>query len=182
VSSAVFAIALQTSPRASAEIPSQLPHDPTHAENAIEWCARHLARGELVQALSDCDYAIARNSNSVAALSNRGSVYLIAGEFTRAIVDFDSAIALAPTDPDLHFNRGIAYGKLGKSELAIRAYTVAIELRPGFAIAYHNRGYEYELLSRFDDALSDYGQAVAAKPDLKPSSLAIERIRRANRR
>ncbi|WP_083528188.1 tetratricopeptide repeat protein [Hyphomicrobium sp. CS1BSMeth3] len=154
------------------------PHNPAHAERAVGWCAHHLARGELVAALSDCDYAVALEPQNLAALSNRGSVYLLAGEPARALTDFNAAIALAPADPDLHFNKGIAHGKLGMNEQAVADYTQAIQLRPNFAIAYHNRGYEHEVMSRPDDALADYRHALALRPGLKQSLDAIERLQK----
>lgn len=153
-----------------------LPHDPEHATDPVKWCAYHLARRELVAALSDCDYAVAQNSKSVAALSNRGSVWLLAGEAARAILDFDAALEIAPADASLYFNRGIAQAKVGKPERAIADYTEALRLQPDFAIAHHNRGYEYQRMLRIDEALADYRRALELEPTLKASSDAIERL------
>lgn len=153
------------------------PHNEAHAGRAIAWCGYHLARGELVAALSDCNYAVARDPKSIAALSNRGSVYLIAGEPARAMADFDAAIQLAPKDADLYFNRGIARAELGQHDQAIADYTLAIQLKPDLAIAFHNRGYEHESMSRLDDALADYQRALALRPDFRQSLEALERLR-----
>lgn len=155
-----------------------LPHDPEHAQNPIKWCAYHLARRELVAALSDCDYALTQNPTSVAALSNRGSVWLLAGEAARAILDFDAALEIAPTDASLYFNRGIAQAKVGKPERAIADYTEAVRLQPNFAIAHHNRGYELQRMLRVDEALADYRRALELDPALEASSDAIRRLER----
>lgn len=153
-----------------------LPHNPAHSDQPIGWCAYHMGRREHVAALSDCDYAVARDPRSVAALSNRGSVYLLAGEPSRAIVDFDAAIALVPDNADLFFNRGIAHSQMGARTLAIADYTKAISLKPELAIAYHNRGYEFERLSRLGDALADYRRALALQPELRQSADAVQRL------
>ena len=143
-----------------------LPHDPEHAEKARHWCGIHLSRNELVAALSDGDYAVARDPKDSAALSNRGSVWLAANEPSRALRDFDAAIELSPHDPELHFNRAIAHGRLGNGERAVGDYTEAIRLNPDFAIAYHNRGVEFEQRGRLDDARADFEHALRISPDL----------------
>lgn len=110
--------------------PIPLPHDPTHAERARHWCAVHLSRKELAAALSDCDYAIARDPNDSAALSNLGAVWIAANELARALRDFDEAIVLKPRDAGLYFNRGIAHGSVGAHERALADYTDAIAIQP----------------------------------------------------
>lgn len=153
-----------------------LPHDTAHAARPVDWCAIHLARRELVQAMSDCDYAVATMPNNSEARSNRGSVWLSAGEPAKALADFEAAIALEPGQAKFHFNRGLAHAKLGKHETAIHDYTEAIRLDPSLAIAYHNRGFEYELRSDIDAALRDYQRAVELAPNLKPPADGIRRI------
>lgn len=155
-----------------------LPHDPEHAERARHWCGIHLSRNELVAALSDCDYAVAREPKDSAALSNRGSVWLAANEPSRALRDFDAAIKLSPRDPELHFNRAIAHGRLGNGERAIADYTEAIRLNPDFAIAYHNRGVEFERRGRLDDARADFEHALRISPDLAPARQGLRRVKR----
>ena len=169
---------LAASPMAGTQGVAQIqpPHDPAHAANAVDWCAIHLARRELVQAMSDCNYAVATMPNSSKALSNRGSVWLTAGDPTKALEDFEAAIALNPGQADLFYNRGLAHGKLGNSDAAIADYSRAILLEPGLAIAYHNRGYEHELRSNFADALKDYERAIELAPDLKPPAEGIRRL------
>ncbi|MBN9268439.1 MAG: hypothetical protein J0I75_28475, partial [Hyphomicrobium sp.] len=95
------------------------PHDSSHAHRALDWCAVHLTRKELVAALSDCNHAVARDSKSAAALSNRASVWLLAGEPKRALVDIEAALMLTPNDPALYYNRGLAHAKLGEGRKAI---------------------------------------------------------------
>ena len=154
------------------------PHDPAHAAQALTWCAAHLARNELVAALSDCDYAVAVEPKNPKSLSNRGSVWLLAGDPARAIMDFDAAIALVPEDASLYFNRGIAFSKLQQQDKAITEYSEAIRRRPDFAAAYYNRGFEFELKKMTTEALADYNFALKLAPDLKPAAAAIAKLSR----
>ena len=151
------------------------PHDPAHADRALDWCAAHLARKELVAALSDCDHALARDPKSAAALSNRASVWILAGEEKRALVDIEAALVLTPDDPSLYYNRGLANARLGDRRKAIEDYSEAIRRKPDFAVAYHNRGYEHERLGQAEAAIFDYRRALAITPELKPAEEALRR-------
>lgn len=165
---------------ASAEMPAPEPllpelHD-SHADHAQGWCVLHIARGELGKALADCNLAVAQRPDSARALSNRGSLYLLAGAFAKALPDFDDALKLAPDDFMLYFSRGFALGKLGQGSDAIAAYSEAIRLNPDFAIAYHNRGCELELKRRYQEALRDYRAALHLDRSLTPSRHGIMRL------
>lgn len=156
----------------------QPPHDPMHAAGASDWCAAHLARKELVAALSDCDFAVSATPKSVQALSNRGSVWLLAGEPARALRDFQEALTVAPDDATLYFNRGLARAKLGARDMAIADYSEAIQRKPDFAIAFHNRGYEFEVQGMTEQAMTDYRRALELSPGLRPATDAINRLSR----
>lgn len=180
----VFAIATFgiANSRSTAQMPNRdhvlSPHDPAHATEPGTWCAVHVGKNELVQALSDCTYALSLDPGNVQALSNRGSLYLIAKDPKAALADFDRAIALKPGVATLHFNRGVAHADLGNAEAAIADYTEAIRLRPEFEAALHNRGYEFEKRGETKRAVADYEAALRIKPDLKPSLNRLEGLRR----
>lgn len=157
---------------------AEAPHDAAHQENPTNWCGLHAARNELVQALSDCTYALSVNPDDVQALSNRGSIYLVAKDARAALADFNRAIALKSGEPTLHFNRGVALSDLGQSDPAIADYSEAIRLRPDLVIALHNRGYEYELKGDRVRAIADYEAALRIKPDLPQSLKRLEGLRR----
>lgn len=161
--------------------PSENPtiHDRAHADAALNWCAVHVARKEYVQAYSDCSYVVAREPNNAAALSNRGSIYLLSGDAAAALRDFDRGILLKPEDHSLHFNRGIALARLKDTAAAIASYSEAIRLKPNFAAAYHNRGYEFEISGQRESAIKDYKQALSLDETLKPARDGLNRLLRA---
>lgn len=154
-----------------------LPHDPDHAKQASSWCAIHVERRELAKAISDCNYAVAANSNDAVAFANRGTLYLTYGDTLQALNDFDRALELAPNDPRNHYNHGVARGLLGQSEGAIADYTEAIRLNPDLAIAYHNRGREYEDIGDRSKAIADFERALTIDPKLQPSIRSLKRLR-----
>ena len=154
------------------------PHDPAHVNEPGIWCAVHMGKNELVQALSDCTYALSLDPRDVQALSNRGSLYIIAKDPKAALADFERAIALKPGVATLHFNRGVAHSDLGNAGAAIADYTEAVRLRPEFEAALHNRGYEYEKRGDTKRAIADYEAALRIKPGLEQSLKRLERLRR----
>lgn len=154
------------------------PHDPAHAAEPGSWCAIHVGKNELVQALSDCSYALSLDPNDVQPLSNQGALYLIAKDPKAALADFDRAIALKPGVATLHFNRAVAHADLDNALAAIADYTEAIRLWPEFDAALHNRGYEFEKRGDTKRAVADYEAALRIKPDLKPSLKRLEGLRR----
>jgi len=171
-----FAVALLVVPQAWAQSTAQSElHDSSHADRALVWCAVHLARKELVAALSDCNYAVERDPESAAAFSNRASVWLLAGEPKRALIDIEAALRLTPDDPALYYNRGLAYAKLGAGRKAIADYSEAIRRKSDFAIAYYNRGYEHERLGQIESAIADYRRALEITPNLAPALDALKR-------
>ncbi len=155
-----------------------LLHDPAHAASAATWCAAHAAKGELVAALSDCDFAVANQPKNKIALSNRGSVWLLAKEYQRAVLDFNAAIEVVADDAALYFNRGIAHASMGDRDKANLDYAQAIKLKPDFAAAFHNRGVEYERAGDPAAALADFRRALEIDANLKPSADGIRRLTR----
>ena len=181
---ALVAACLATTAVATAHVPDDrygaaqqtFPHPTADGAASDSWCAAHIARGELLQALFDCDHAVAENPENVKALSNRGSLFLWTKDAAKALSDFEAALRLNPNDPTLHYNRGLAMASLGRHADAIADYSEAIRLRPNMAIAHHNRGYERELLGQREQAVQDYRRALELHPELKPSSEGIKRL------
>lgn len=153
------------------------PHDPAHASNPSTWCAVHIGRRELPEALSDCDYAVSKRPDDPKARSNRGSLYLLAGDTKAALGDFNVALVLSPTDATLWFNRGLARAKLSQRVDAIADYTRAVELDPNLGIAFHNRGVEHELAGDVSKAAADFRRALEIDPTLDPARRALRRLR-----
>lgn len=152
-------------------------HPATDGRSAEAWCAAHMRRGELVQALFDCDYAVSQDPRNVQAISNRGAVFLMTHDAEKALSDFEAALKLEPERAVAYYNRGLALARLGRTREAISDYSRAIKLQSDLAIAYHNRGHEYEALGDRDQAIADYERALQIEPGLVSSSRALARLK-----
>ena len=153
-------------------------HDPDHSSQPTGWCVLHVDKRELVQALSDCSYALSLDPNDVQALTSRSSVYLFSNDPKAAIDDLERAILLRPDIASLHLYRGVAHSELGLSEKAISDFSQAILLRPDLVMALHNRGYEFEKLGDVKRAVADYEAALRLAPGLERSLKRLEGLRR----
>ena len=154
--------------------PAFASHDPTHLAEPIYWCAVHASKGDLVSALTDCDYAVLHHPTIADAYSNRGALYLQMGNPVRALADLDRAVALSPNEAMMHYNRGVAQSEAKNSQAAIRDFSRATELNPGLISAYHNRGREYEQIGERALAIADFERALSLDPGF---ALSAKRLR-----
>jgi tetratricopeptide (TPR) repeat protein len=124
----------------------------------------YYAKGELDQALADCNKAIELDPKLAAAYSTRGKAYYGKDEVDRALADYNKAIELDPKLAVAYNNRGLVYGDKGEVDRALADYNKAIELDPTLAVAYNNRGIVYKHKGEFDQALADYNKALELNP------------------
>jgi len=122
-------------------------------------------KGDLEQAITDCDQAIAPDSQDAQAYYDRGVICAKSGDLERAIRDFDKAIELSPDYGAAYHDRGNAYGALGDLEGAIRDHDKAIELDPDNAQGYYSRGLDYANAGDPEQAIRDFTKAIELNPD-----------------
>jgi tetratricopeptide (TPR) repeat protein len=121
--------------------------------------------GRFLAARDAFDDAIALDSRSAAAWSNRAVARVRLGDLRGAIQDYDQALRLAPGDAEIYFNRGNALVAAGHYPQAVADFTRAWELSPGFAKALFNRGSAKARLGDLAGARADWQEAIAAEPD-----------------
>lgn len=68
----------------------------------------------LMSALDDCNAALAKEPDLVAALDSRGFVLMRLGRYDRAIASYDSALKLDPLEADSLYGRGICELRTGR--------------------------------------------------------------------
>jgi len=95
--------------------------------------ARVLANEQLPQALTDCDKAIAIQSDNYRALDNRAYTYLRLGEVDKSIADFSAALKIESASATSLYGRGLA--KLRKNDIqgAKADIEAAVKIRPTVA-------------------------------------------------
>jgi len=123
-------------------------------------------RGNLEQALRDCNDAIARKPYSEAAYVNRGIIRQKMNELNGATDDYSEALRLNPQLAAAYFNRGIARYLKGDYDGAIGDHSEAIRINPRFASYYYHRGLSKMAKSDFAGAVADYDEAARLNPNI----------------
>lgn len=129
-------------------------------------------RGELFEALAECDEAI-RLAPCAAAWNARGAIKFELGDDAGAIADFGRALEADPRFVSALFNRARARERIGDVTGARKDREAAIrtEPAPDDANGFLGRGKARYLARDFEGALRDLGRAIAIDPDLLPAYL-----------
>lgn len=111
----------------------------TSGDSAEVYSYRGLAyfdKGDLDQAISDYNIAIAINPNYSKAYSHRGLAYAYKGDFDQAISDYNKAIIINPNYAKTYAKRALAYfskQEYDKSwEDVHKAQALGVEIGPEF--------------------------------------------------
>ena len=120
---------------------------------------------QLNATIAQCESAIARNPEDIAALNQLAMLQSAAGNHNEALRHISSALKLAPSHPLLHYNLGQVHGSANRYEDEIKAYQQAIALKPDFIEAHVNMGVALRDMQRFDQALEAFKQALHLNPD-----------------
>jgi tetratricopeptide (TPR) repeat protein len=121
-----------------------------------------------IEAITDCDRAIALKSDQQSVYRMRGIANLTVGAFDRSVADLNVAVALNPNDYLSIQNRGLAKAKLGRSDAAIIDFDRSIALKPGHPWGYYNRGRLHAILYRYKKAVEDFSTFIRFKQDFEP--------------
>jgi tetratricopeptide (TPR) repeat protein len=122
-------------------------------------------RGELDQALADCNESLRLDANRAHFWNNRGNIWRAKGDHDRAIGDFNQALRLDPALQTAWKNRGNVWSDRGSFDKAVIDYTEALRLDPKDADALNNRGSMWMHQGAFDKAVTDWNEAVRVEPN-----------------
>lgn len=126
-----------------------------------------LQRGQINDAISRYDEAIALQPDYADAHNWRGNALQMLGRIEAAVVCYEKAVALQPDYFKAYHNRGMALQKLGKLEEAVASFDKALEIKPDNVDSYYGRGLALEALGQLDKAVASYDRALAIRPDFK---------------
>jgi predicted O-linked N-acetylglucosamine transferase (SPINDLY family) len=121
--------------------------------------------GQLSQARTRCEEALAGDADDVDALHLRARISLQERHPAAALADLDRALALRPEAGALLIARGNALCGLDRLEEALSVYRHAQRLLPQDAEPALNEGHALILLHRPEEALGCYERAIALSPD-----------------
>ena len=150
------------------DVVQKSPHK-ARAYNNLGWA--FYKKGDLKEAMTDFNKAIAIDPDYLFSYDDRGLIYAKEGRFTEAIDEYNKALKINPNYPMIYFNRGVSYASLNKNVLAMSDLNKAIELDPEYVDAYNMRRKIYISEGNLPQAQSEFersrhidpGQASANK-------------------
>ena len=154
--------------RSSPSQPSEPARDPA-PNSALLLCATAVAlreRGELPQAISTFERALALQPAFAEGWLELGTAHMLLRNLPRAIGAYQRAVALEPSLAEAHANLALAYQEQGRPEEAIAAYRAALALDPSDADALQQLGQLLQEQHRWAEAQRAFEQAF----DLAPSA------------
>ena len=94
-----------------------------------------MRRGEIAQARTDFEAAVATDPKLGEAFVNRGSVHIYEGRFQEGLADTERGLALGLSEPErAYFNRAMAREWMDDEKGAYLDYRKAAELNPKWAL------------------------------------------------
>lgn len=110
---------------------------------AANWNSRCWARAvwgrQLVEALDDCNEALALDPISYDTYDSRGLVHLRREEWDEALADYEASLDIETT-ASAYYGRGVALSRLGQARDAEANYVMATRLDPEIAETYAGFG------------------------------------------
>ncbi len=151
--------------RASQRAPLPPPPPPAakDAQARLDRAIERENRGELKEAIADCDALIAEKPTALTYIV-RGIAKGKLKDLPGAIADYEHALRLDPRAPLALLNLGAARATLGDRKAAMDLYTRALEADPKLVLAWENRG---ELRAAGGDrpgGISDLSRAIELAP------------------
>jgi len=134
-------------------------------------------QGNLVQAMSDYNKAIAITSEFIYPFDDRGLIYAKQGNFVKAIAEYDKAIAINPYYEKVYYHRGLAFFLQHNYPQALSDYNKAIELNPLYVDAYNDRAKFYLAQGNLLQAMSDYRKSINIDPGQPDLSAEVSQVK-----
>ena len=112
-------------------------------------------QGDMANALTNVNQAIAKNSNYAPAYALRGVLRLVNQDKTGALADFNQGLSRDPNQVQALIGRALVKSSLNDRSGAIADYTQAIQLQKNHSILYYNRGIVFYNEGKQTEALAD---------------------------
>jgi FKBP-type peptidyl-prolyl cis-trans isomerase 2 len=121
--------------------------------------------GELDEAISYYQKAIAQNPKHAGSFYNLGVAFQRKGLTDQAILNYEIAIGLNKDFIDAHHNLGVAYKEKGQFDEALICFQRVLQLEPNHKGAYYNIGNILTAKGRFEEAMQFYRKTVEMEPE-----------------
>jgi len=145
---------------------NQMPKDEEkHSLIPLLSAIAQLKTGNVQQASTDCDAAIALNPLDPNAWICKAAVDAAEHNHVNACDHLNKAVELAPNDLGALISRGACLIRVGHFEEAIRVLYRAQKIDHSNVWAWINKGIAYAYTSRLKDALNCFNEALLISPD-----------------
>ncbi len=124
-----------------------------------------LLKGQVDEARSQYEQALAANPDYAEAHNNLGIIFLRQGKTDDAIAQIERAVAINPQYAEARGNLGNAHLANGQVDEAIAQYERALAINPDFHALYFNLGNARFAKGQIDEAITAYERALALNPD-----------------
>lgn len=125
----------------------------------------YLAAGQLVQARSSLENALAQKPNSPDILKSLLALDLKENRFEDSVKRIEAAVAAVPDDGRLQGLQGTVALAAGKGDAAESAFKKAVELSPNDLGSYQRLATFYGRTGRLAEAVTTYESALKSNPD-----------------
>ncbi|MGB7768995.1 MAG: tetratricopeptide repeat protein [Verrucomicrobiia bacterium] len=122
-------------------------------------------KGEVDQAMADCQKALQINPNDPNAWNNLGNVLLQEGRLDEAIPYFQKALQINPNYAEAHNNLGNVLLQKGRADEAIAQFQKALRFNLDVAKTYCNLGNALLQKGEVDEAIAQYQTALQINPN-----------------
>lgn len=145
------------------------PHDETYAHENLDpdaWASVALmyqSKGELGQALTTLDRAIAHYPQSAHLYAVRGALWLQQKEYAKALADLKRSLELAE-DPGVRVNYAEALLRFDRKKEALASLNKVLAAHPDYLPALFNRGVLRYQMGNEEGALADFDRAIELDP------------------
>ena len=121
-------------------------------------------RGQLDDAMANCQMALELNPNSAEAHYNLGLVLATCRRTDEAIAQYEKALELDPDYAEAHNNLGCALVSCKRVDEAVVHWETAVKLKPDSANAHYNLGNAMAGRGQIDEAITYYQKALEIQP------------------
>lgn len=139
----------------------------------IQQARQHLRQGELPQALTLFEQALATQETHVAAHEGLATAAFLMQDYARAITHFQRVSKLDPRRVQPLVNLGAVYNRKGDFQQATRILRQALSKDRKCAEAYYNLGIAHRGLNQLSMAVSAYREAIRLAPEMAEAYLNL---------
>jgi tetratricopeptide (TPR) repeat protein len=124
-----------------------------------------LQRGQVDEAIAQCQKALEIDSGFAEVHNNLGNAFLQKGRIDDAMAQYRKALEINPAYVEACYNLGNILLQQGQTDAAIAQYRETLKIDPDDAAAHNNLGKAFILKGQIDDAMSQFEKAVETGPD-----------------